>query len=136
MSKITLDPGLKSKLNGFQEPVQVCDEDGTVVGCFLPDKTYREYVYAWLKTQVSDEEIASLRQQTGGKTLAEIWQEFAVRSNRPDLVALVPVDMELLEDMLAREQVEELAAGIDWDRVVKAYPPSQEWFDREEPKPF
>jgi hypothetical protein len=73
MSKLTLDAGLKSKLNGLNEPMELCDEGGTTVGHFLPEETYREYLYAWLKAQVSDEEVEELRQQTGGRTLPEIW---------------------------------------------------------------
>jgi hypothetical protein len=73
MSKITLDASWKAKLNGLSEPMEFCDEKGATIGHFLPEDTYREYFYAWLKSQVSDEEIAKLRQQTGGKTLDEIW---------------------------------------------------------------
>jgi hypothetical protein len=72
MGKITLDPSLKVKLNGLNEPLELCDERGTTVGHFLPEDTYRKYFYAWLKSQVSDEEIDRLRQEKGGKTLAEI----------------------------------------------------------------
>src|SRR5262249_2974990 len=60
-----------------------------------------------------------------------------VRRNGEDLAAVVPLEhLELLRELLAREKLEELAAGIDWDRVVKAHPPAPEWFDGDEPKPF
>jgi len=72
MSKITLDPTLKTKLNGLNEPLELCDERGQTIGHFLPAETYRKYFYAWLRSQVSDEEIEALRRQQGGKTLAEI----------------------------------------------------------------
>jgi hypothetical protein len=74
MSKITLDAGLKVKLNGMNEPLEICDEGGITVGHFLPEETYRAYFYAWLKSQVSDDEIEKLRQEQGGKTLVEIWK--------------------------------------------------------------
>ena len=64
-------------------------------------------------------------------------QAVIVRRGGADLAAVVPIEyLELLRDMLAREAAEELAAKIDWDRLVKESPPSQEWFDRDEPKPF
>jgi hypothetical protein len=73
MSKITIDAAMKSKLNGLNQPMELCDEDGDTVGHFLPENTYREYLYSWIKSQVSDEEIDKLRQERGGRTLAEIW---------------------------------------------------------------
>jgi hypothetical protein len=72
MSKITLDANLKAKLNGLSEPLELCDESGATVGHFLPETTYLAYLYAWVKTQVSDEEIKKLLNQQGGRTLAEI----------------------------------------------------------------
>ena len=60
-----------------------------------------------------------------------------VRRNGADLAAVVPLEhVELLQEILARQEVERLAAQIDWDRLVKSSPASQVWFDGEEPKPF
>jgi prevent-host-death family protein len=60
-----------------------------------------------------------------------------VRRNGEDLAAVIPLaSLEVLRELAAREEVERLAAQIDWDRLVKTNPPPQEWFDREEPKPF
>src|SRR4051794_15748173 len=57
--------------------------------------------------------------------------------NGEDLAAVIPLEhLELLREMLARQEAEQLAAQIDWDRAVKTPPPPQEWFDGEEPKPF
>jgi hypothetical protein len=78
MSKITLDPTLRSKLNGLNEPLELCDERGETIGHFLPEAAYREYFYAWLKLQVSDEEIAQLRREQGGRTLAEIKSKLGI----------------------------------------------------------
>ena len=36
MSKITLDATLRSKLNGLNESLEICDETGETVGHFLP----------------------------------------------------------------------------------------------------
>ncbi len=60
-----------------------------------------------------------------------------VRRNGEDLAAVIPLEhLELLREVLARQDVEKLAAQIDWDRLVKTRPPAQEWFDGDEPKPF
>jgi prevent-host-death family protein len=57
--------------------------------------------------------------------------------NGEELAAVVPLThLEWLRELAAREEVEGLAAQIDWDRLVKTNPPPQEWFDGEEPKPF
>jgi hypothetical protein len=66
-----------------------------------------------------------------------------VRRNGADLAAVIPlVYLELLREVLARQDVEDLANQIDWNRVPKTHRPPQEWFDDtdnpfevEEPKP-
>jgi hypothetical protein len=64
-------------------------------------------------------------------------QAMIVRRGGADLAAVVPLEyLELLQDVLARQEAERLAAQVDWDRLVEASPPPQEWFDRDEPKPF
>jgi hypothetical protein len=60
-----------------------------------------------------------------------------LRREGADVAAIIPVDyLELLQDALAREQALALARKLDWDRLVKEYPPPQAWFDGDEPKPF
>ena len=59
-----------------------------------------------------------------------------VRRNGADLAAVVPLEhLELVREILARQEVEELAKQIDWDQARKLRPP-QEWFDGQEAKPF
>ncbi|HEV3255386.1 MAG TPA: hypothetical protein VG013_00770 [Gemmataceae bacterium] len=60
-----------------------------------------------------------------------------VRRNGEDLAAVIPLEhLELVREILAQQQVERLAAQIDWDRARKSLRPPQEWFDGDEPKPF
>lgn len=60
-----------------------------------------------------------------------------VRRGGADLAAVVPLKyLELLQELLARQEAERLAAQLDWDRLVPASPPPQTWFDQDEPKPF
>jgi hypothetical protein len=77
MSKITLDPVLRSKLNGLNETLEVCDESGETVGHFLPAAAYRKLMYQIAEAQCphSWEEVRQLSKQTGGRSLAEIWKE-------------------------------------------------------------
>jgi len=64
-------------------------------------------------------------------------QPVIVRRGGTDLAAIVPLEyLDLVQDLLARQEAEELAARIDWDRLVKSSPPPQAWFDGDEPRPF
>src|ERR1700693_930813 len=52
-----------------------------------------------------------------------------VRRNGEDLAAVIPLEhLELVREVLARQDVENLAAQIDWGRACPT-PPPQEWFD-------
>jgi putative aminopeptidase FrvX len=54
-----------------------------------------------------------------------------------DVAVVVPLAyFELLQEIIAREEAERLAKSIDWKELAKSSPPPQEWFDRDEPKPF
>jgi len=64
-------------------------------------------------------------------------QPVVVRRDGADLAAVVPLEyLELVQDMLARQEAERLAGRLDWDHLVKTSPPPQDWFDGEEPRPF
>jgi len=78
MSKVTLDADLRRKLNGLNEPIEVCDEAGQTVGHFLPADLYKELFYAALTAESphSKEELKRRHHETGGRSLAEIWQRF------------------------------------------------------------
>jgi hypothetical protein len=59
-----------------------------------------------------------------------------VRRNGADLAAVIPMHyLDLINESLARLEVEKLASSIDWKRVEKASGPPQEWFDETE-NPF
>src|SRR5947208_16692857 len=60
-----------------------------------------------------------------------------VRRNGEDLAAVISVEhLELVREVLARQEMENLAGQIDWDQARQKLRPPQEWFDGEEPKPF
>jgi prevent-host-death family protein len=58
-----------------------------------------------------------------------------VRRNGADLAAVIPVEhLEAVREFLARQEVEKLAAQIDWERAWQPLRPPQEWFnDRDNP---
>jgi len=60
-----------------------------------------------------------------------------VRRNGEDLAAVVPLEhLELVREILAHQEAERAAAGIDWARARKTPHPPQSWFDDEEDNPF
>ena len=73
MTQIIIDQTLRLKLGGMNEPVELCDDSGQVVGHYLPEAEYKRILYASVKIPYSDEEIARRRAQTGGCSLREIW---------------------------------------------------------------
>ena len=82
MNAITLDPDLRAKLNGLNQTLEVREEDGRVVGRFLPEEEYRrmQYDLALAACPYSEEELNRLRQAKGGTPLAEFWKKLGVPS--------------------------------------------------------
>jgi hypothetical protein len=74
MSRVIVDESLRSKLNGFNEEVELCDESGKTLGHFLPPDVYREFLVAWSEAHTTDEELERRMNEPGGRTLAEIWK--------------------------------------------------------------
>src|SRR5881227_3593569 len=59
-----------------------------------------------------------------------------VRRNGEDLAAVIPLEhLEFVREVLARQEVERLAAQIDWQRAMTFRLP-QAWFDDEADNPF
>ncbi len=53
-----------------------------------------------------------------------------IRRNGADLAAVIPLEhLELVREVLAREEVEKLAKQIDWERARQTQRPPQWWFD-------
>jgi PHD/YefM family antitoxin component YafN of YafNO toxin-antitoxin module len=60
-----------------------------------------------------------------------------VRRSGADLAAIVPLEyLQLVQDMLARQEAQQLLAQLDWERLLKTSSPPQSWFDGDEPQPF
>ena len=76
MTKVVLDDALRSKLNGLNEQLELCDETGKTLGRFLPESSYRQTLYAAVEAVCphGPEEREQLRKATGGMSLAEFWK--------------------------------------------------------------
>jgi hypothetical protein len=74
MNKVILDDMLRAKLNGLDQHLELCDENGHTVGHYLPAEDYKDLLVDWSKARVSDEELDRRMQEPGGCTLAEIWE--------------------------------------------------------------
>lgn len=73
MHQLYLDPEMRSQLRGATSVVDFCDEQGQIVGHFLPPEQYRRLLYEWAGAQVTDQELQRRLDEPGGATLAEIW---------------------------------------------------------------
>ena len=79
MNAITLDGELRARLNGLNQQMMITDENGTLVGFFLPAQDYQKLMLEALKIPLSDEEIERRRKETTGSPLVEIWQRLGAR---------------------------------------------------------
>lgn len=78
MAGLPLDPTVSNQLRKLKEPVELLDEDGLPLGTFTPiDK---KDLYRAVEIPYSDEEIRRLKEQKGGRTLAEIFADLEGRS--------------------------------------------------------
>lgn len=75
MGTLTLDPTLRARLNGLKEHLEVRDENDNLVGHFLPPELYQKLIYAAAEASCPypPEDLERFHQETGGRSLAEIW---------------------------------------------------------------
>ncbi len=60
-----------------------------------------------------------------------------VRRDGTDVAAVIPIAyLELLRELFSQHEAEQRAAEVDWAQMAQLSPPSQEWFEGDEPKPF
>jgi hypothetical protein len=74
MTKVTIDSSLRSKLNGLDQQIELCDEAGRTLGHFLPADVFREMRVTWSKARASDEELDRRMLEPGACSLADIWE--------------------------------------------------------------
>ena len=80
MRQVTLDPSLRSQLNGLSEELEILDEKGQTLGHFVPAVLYKKMLYAFVEASCpySKEELERRRKETGGTSLAEFWKKMGV----------------------------------------------------------
>lgn len=79
MATVILDDDLKSRLNGLDKHVEICDATGKRVAHVLPEALYLRMLYDWAKAEFAREEaeetakgIVRKWDGTNGKTTAEV----------------------------------------------------------------
>jgi hypothetical protein len=72
MTKLVVSSLLRSQLNNLDVQMELCDESGQLLGCFMPAAAANAAEYAWAKAQFSEAEAEIARRQTGGITTAEL----------------------------------------------------------------
>lgn len=74
MTRITVDESLRTKLDKFDVPVELCDEAGRTLGHFVPIKLSQRGHLELDQCPYSEEELANMHAESGGRALAEIWK--------------------------------------------------------------
>ncbi len=82
MSAITIDPQLRTRLNNLTEPMELRESDGSIVGRFIPEEEYRriQKELALAACPYTEEELARLRLQRKGGSLADFWKKQGIAS--------------------------------------------------------
>ena len=70
MTKVVVDPALRSKLHNLTEPLELCDESGQVLPHVFPSLDLSEYE-PW-EPPMSEEELRQIEQGTEWYTTAEV----------------------------------------------------------------
>jgi len=73
MNKVVVDEELRKKLHNLTESLELCDENGRVLGYVTPaaDKS----LYNQVKSPLSEEELQKRMQEQGGRPLEEILRD-------------------------------------------------------------
>jgi hypothetical protein len=74
MNRVTVDETLRNQLDGIDAPVEVCDESGQTLGRFVPERLFQQHQLELDGCPHSAEELEGMHAETGGRSLAEIWQ--------------------------------------------------------------
>lgn len=70
MTRITIDPQLQKQLHSVTETVELCDEQGRVIGRFVP--LVDAGAYLRLTPQVSEDELRRREESTEWFTTADV----------------------------------------------------------------
>ena len=79
MTQMILERSLQSRLEQSDSEVEFRDEQGQLVGYFVPPGLHRELILAGSRTHVSDEELERARREPSERSLAEILKDLEQR---------------------------------------------------------
>jgi hypothetical protein len=74
MTSVRIDPALLARLNGLNEKTEFRDENGRVLGHFIPAVKGRVSLLPSDRCPYNIDELLRMRNECGGKSLAEIWR--------------------------------------------------------------
>jgi len=78
MTRVVVDPLTCAKLVNAQNPLELCDESGHLLGRFFP--AVDPSLYEMLEPGVSDEELDRREREGGGRSLREILADLEKRA--------------------------------------------------------
>jgi hypothetical protein len=71
---IKLDSSLLNQLDDAASPVPICDADGRIVGHFIPEEQYRQWLRECYDLPLPLDELERRCAEPDGRTLPEIWE--------------------------------------------------------------
>ena len=77
MTQMILERSLQSRLEQSDSEVEFRDEQGQLVGYFVPPRLHREFILAWSRVHVSDEDLERARHESSERSLAELLDSLA-----------------------------------------------------------
>ncbi len=82
MNEVVLDPSAIAQIHDAKDYLRLCDARGRVLGYFLPADPATPQVIFGVKSPLTAEERQRRSQESGGKPLAEFWED--MRQKHPD----------------------------------------------------
>ena len=75
MTKLIVDAGLRARLNGLNDLLELCDESGHTLGYFHPTVEAAGTQSADVRSPFTEEEVERRRQKRAGRPLSEILEK-------------------------------------------------------------
>ena len=79
MAQMILEPTLRSRFGQSESEVELRDEQGELVGYFVPPPLHRELILAWSRSHVSEDDLEVARCEPAGRPLADILKDLDQR---------------------------------------------------------
>jgi hypothetical protein len=79
MTHVQIERDLSERLISGRQTVQLRDEEGRLIGFFVPAGEWDPELKRWAEEAFTDDEIRAAQQETGGSTWKEIRDELEKR---------------------------------------------------------